>query len=119
MKQTAVDRYITGFDGEVKRRLLFMQGLVKTEVPQASETISYGLIGYKVDSKPLLYFGAFSTHIGLYATPNGHAAFKDAFSVYKQGKGSVQFPLDQPLPVDLIRKVIIYRREQSTKQEGV
>ena len=74
--------------------------------------MSYGLVGYKLNGKPLVYFGAFPNHIGFYATPNGHEAFKDEFAKYKQGKGSVQFPNDQPLPVELITRVIAHRKEQ-------
>ena len=107
-----VDGYIEQFDGEVKARLLTMRQLIRTEVPEAEESYSYGLVGYKLNKKPLVYFGGFKNHVGFYATPNGHEAFAEEFSKYKQGKGSVQFPLDQPLPVNLIKRVIEYRVQQ-------
>ena len=107
-----VDVYINGFGDERTDRLTTMRSLVSTITPDAQEAMSYGLVGYKLNGKPLVYFGAFPKHIGFYATPNGHEAFKEEFSKYKQGKGSVQFPLDQPLPVELIRKVIAYRKSQ-------
>ena len=107
-----VDIYINGFGDERTEKLTTMRSLVNTITPDAQEAMSYGLVGYKLNGKPLVYFGAFPKHIGFYATPNGHEAFKDEFSKYKQGKGSVQFPLDQPLPVELIRKVIAYRKTQ-------
>ena len=107
-----VDVYINGFGDERTERLMTMRSLVSTITPDAQEAMSYGLVGYKLNGKPLVYFGAFPKHIGFYATPNGHEAFKEEFSKYKQGKGSVQFPLDQPLPVELIRKVIAYRKSQ-------
>jgi uncharacterized protein YdhG (YjbR/CyaY superfamily) len=107
-----VDVYINGFGDERTDRLTTMRSLVSTITPDAQEAMSYGLVGYKLNGKPLVYFGAFPKHIGFYATPNGHEAFKEEFSKYKQGKGSVQFPLDQPLPVELIRKVIAYRKTQ-------
>ena len=107
-----VDEYINGFGDEITERLTTMRSLVSTITPDAQEAMSYGLVGYKLNGKPLVYFGAFPKHIGFYATPNGHEAFKEEFSKYKQGKGSVQFPLDQPLPVELIRKVIAYRKTQ-------
>lgn len=106
----AVDMYIGGFGDERTVRLQTMQRLVHELVPGAVESMSYGLVGYKLNGKPLVYFGAFPKHIGLYATPNGHEHFKDDFAPYKQGKGSVQFPLDQPLPIDLITRVIVYRK---------
>lgn len=108
-----VEEYIGQFEGEVKARLLKMRKLVRSTVPDAEEGIMYGLVGYKLNKKPLVYFGGFAHHIGFYATPNGHEAFAKEFARYKQGKGSVQFPNDQPLPVELIKRVIAYRQEQS------
>lgn len=107
-----VDSYIDQFDGEVKARLLQLRQLVRAEVSEAKEGIAYGLVGYKLGGKPLVYFGGFAKHIGFYATPNGHEAFKKEFSKYKQGKGSVQFPNNQPLPIELIKRVIEYRKQQ-------
>lgn len=112
-KSPDVDAYIAKFEGIRRERLEAMRDLVTTTVPDAVEAVSYGLVGYKLHGKPLVYFGAYPNHIGFYATPNGHEAFADEFSHYKQGKGSVQFPLDQPLPVDLIRRVVLYRKQQS------
>lgn len=106
-----VDAYIDQFDGEVEARLVAMRELVCAEVPAATEGFMYGLIGYKLHKKPLVYFGGFKNHIGFYATPNGHEAFAKDFSKYKQGKGSVQFPLDRPLPTDLIQRVVRYRKK--------
>lgn len=109
-----VDTYINKFDGKVKARLLTMREIVRAEAPDAVESMSYGMPGYKLHGKPLVYFAGYAGHIGFYATPNGHEAFKDEFASYKQGKGSVQFPHDQPLPVELVRRVVRYRREQLT-----
>lgn len=109
-KSTEVDAYIAKFEGERKNCLEAMRELVTELVPEADEAVSYGLVGYKLNGKPLVYFGAFPNHIGFYATPNGHAAFAEDFAKYKQGKGSVQFPLDEPLPIDLIKCVVTYRK---------
>ncbi len=108
----SIDEYIQNFNEDVKTRLSRMRELVKQEAPDAEESISYGLIAYKLRDKPLVYFGGFKSHIGFYATPNGHDAFREDFSKYKQGKGSVQFPLNEPLPEELITRVIAYRKEQ-------
>ena len=108
-KNSEVGDYINQFGSETKKRLLTMRKLVKTHAPEAEEAIMYGLVGYKLNKKPLVYFGGFAKHVGFYATPNGHEAFKKEFSKYKQGKGSVQFPLDEPLPTELIKHVIEYR----------
>lgn len=107
----AVEEYIDQFDGEVKARLLQLREIVRAEAPNAIEGFGYGLVGYKLNKKPLVYFGGFARHIGFYATPNGHEAFREEFAKYKQGKGSVQLPNDQPLPVELIRKVVQHRKQ--------
>lgn len=108
----SVEDYINQFDGESKRRLISLRKMVHGEVPDAEEGIMYGLVGYKLQKKPLVYFGAFSQHIGVYATPLTHTEFADELSKYKQGKGSVQFPLDQPLPDQLIRRMVRFKKEQ-------
>jgi len=107
-----VDTYIDKFDGEAKKRLLRLREIVRREVPEAKEGFMYGLVGYKLNKKPLVYFGGFAKHIGFYATPQGHEAFLSDLSQYKQGKGSVQFPLGQPLPEDLIVRMVQFRKEQ-------
>ena len=106
-----VEEYINHFTGETKARLVTLRELIRSEVPEAQEGIMYGLVGYKLRKKPLVYFGGFEHHVGFYATPNGHEAFKQDLSKYKQGKGSVQFPLDEPLPIDLVRRMVQYRRD--------
>lgn len=106
-----VTRYLASFDNDTVKKLLIIRKIIQTEAPFASEGISYGLIGFKLNGKPLVYIGAFTHHIGLYATPSGHEAFKKEFAPYKQGKGSVQFPLDQPLPLDLIKRIVKFRKE--------
>ncbi|HEY0964954.1 MAG TPA: DUF1801 domain-containing protein [Candidatus Saccharimonadales bacterium] len=112
MAMNNVESYIHQFDGLVRKRLEELRRLVHSKAPEAQESFSYGLVGYKLSGKPLVYFGGFKHHIGFYATPNGHEAFADEFAKYKQGKGSVQFPLDQPLPTELIARVIEYRKGQ-------
>lgn len=107
-----VDSYLNMYQGESRKRLETIRKTVHKLAPDATEALSYGLVGYKYKGKPLVYFGGFERHTGFYATPNGHEAFKQDFAPYKQGKGSVQFPLDKPLPLELIKKVITYRIKQ-------
>lgn len=109
-KSSEVDDYINQFEGELKSRLLQLREVINEEAPEAIEAISYGLVGYKLNGKPLVYFGGFRSHVGFYATPNGHEAFAADFAQYKQGKGSVQFPLDKPLPLELVKRVVEYRK---------
>lgn len=111
-KSSDVDAYISRFDGEAKSRLLTLRDLVCNTAPDAEEGIMYGLAGYKYNKKPLIYFGGFTNHIGVYATPDAHEIFADKLSTYKRGKGSVQFPLDQPLPVDLVKQMVLFNKKQ-------
>lgn len=108
---STVDEYIASFPAEVSGRLAHLRALVHEHAPGAAEGISYGMPAYKLKGKPLIYFAAFKNHIGLYATPSGHAAFADELSKYKQGKGSVQFPLNEPFPDDLVVRIVKFRVE--------
>ena len=111
MKISTVDEYLSQFEGETLERLTTLRLLVKQLAPEAVESMAYGIVSYKLNGKPLIYFGGFAKHIGLYATPNGHEAFAKDFARYKGGKGSVQLPLDEPLPLELVRRVIKFRIE--------
>ena len=104
-----VDEYLARFNGEVRARLDTMRATIHDTAPDAVESMAYGMPAYKLDGKPLVYFGGYGKHVGFYATPNGHEAFADEFSRYRQGKGSVQFPHTEPLPVDLVRRVVEFR----------
>jgi uncharacterized protein YdhG (YjbR/CyaY superfamily) len=104
-----VDTYIQQFPTPLQERLQQVREVITQTAPEANELISYGMPAYKLHGKPLVYFAGYKNHIGLYATPNGHAAFQKEFSKYKQGKGSVQFPLLEPLPLDLIQQVVAFR----------
>jgi len=110
-----VDDYISYFPLETKTKLHIIRQIIKDIAPEAIESISYGMPAYKINKKPLVYFGGFAKHIGFYATPTGHEKFKKQLSVYKQGKGSVQFPLDQQLPVALIKNIIKFRLKINNK----
>lgn len=109
MAATSVDDYLAGFDGEVRSRLDAMRDTVRAAAPDAVESMAYGMPAYKLDGKPLVYFAGYDRHVGFYATPNGHEAFADEFSRFRQGKGSVQFPHTEPLPLDLVRRVVEFR----------
>ena len=106
-----VDEYIEQFDGIVRERLETIRSLLRSELPDAVESISYGMPTYKLQGHPVVYFAGYPKHIGFYATPNGHEAFANDFARYKQGKGSVQFPHDRPLPIGLIKRVALFRRD--------
>lgn len=107
-----VDEYISQFPAPVQQGLRDIRTLVQKHAAESVECIAYGMPAYKLRGKPLIYYAGFEHHVGLYATPSGHVAFAKQFAPYKQGKGSVQFPHDQPLPLILIKKVIVYRVEE-------
>lgn len=104
-----VDEYIASLPEKTQGLLQEMRKTIQQAAPEAKESISYGMPAYKLNGKPLVYFAAFARHIGFYATPTGHAAFTEDLKKYKQGKGSVQFPLSEPLPLELIRRIVEFR----------
>lgn len=107
-----VDQYISDFPAEVQEKLTQVRTIIRLTAPEASESISYGMPAYKMNGKPLVYFAGYKNHIGFYATPSGHEQFATELSCYKQGKGSVQFPHDKPIPVDLIRRIVEFRMKE-------
>lgn len=112
----SVDEYIGQASEEVKEKLITIRSIIVENAPDASEHILYGMPAYKTFKKPLVYFAAYANHIGFYATPNGNIAFAKDLKGYKTGKGSIQFPLTEPLPIDLITRIVKFRiDENSTK----
>ncbi len=110
-----VDNYIANFPEEVQFILNKIRTVILEAAPESREEMAYGMPGYKLKGKPLVYFAGYRSHIGFYATPTGHAEFREALAGYKQGKGSVQFPLTRPIPYELIRSIVLFRvRDVST-----
>ncbi|WP_199856419.1 iron chaperone [Lunatibacter salilacus] len=110
---TSISDYIAAFPTEVQEVLTQLRTIILETVPDAEEGFAYQMPSFKTHGKPLVYFAAFKNHIGLYATPTGHDAFKERLAGYKQGKGSVQFPLNQPIPYDLIREIVLFRMAEN------
>ena len=106
-----VETYIAQFPDEVQKILEKIRAIILAEVPEAEERISYAMPGYYLNKKPLVYFAGYKNHIGFYATPTGHEKFEKELSKFKQGKGSVQFPLNQAIPYDLIKEIMKFRKE--------
>jgi uncharacterized protein YdhG (YjbR/CyaY superfamily) len=109
-KPQNIDEYIAQFPKEVQVKLNLIRTAIKKILPHATEKLSYGIPTF-FQKKNIIHFAAFQNHIGLYATPSGHEAFKEELSKYKQGKGSVQLPLDETLPLELIQKITQFRKE--------
>lgn len=110
--------YLASFPTEVKAVLLEIRSRMYRLVPEAEESLAYGMPAYKTYGKPLVYFAAFKQHIGFYALPSGHEAFAAALRTYKQGRGSVQFPLNQPMPWSLIEDIILFRKHENERNHG-
>ena len=111
-KPTNIDEYIVSFPKEIQAILEEVRATVKQAAPDAEEAISYGIPTFRLRKTNMVHFAAFKNHIGFYPTPTGSEAFKKELSGYKTGKGSVQFPLDKPMPLDLITRIVEFRIEQ-------
>jgi uncharacterized protein YdhG (YjbR/CyaY superfamily) len=104
-----VDEYIADFPENIQALLNQVRSTIRQTASDAIESIGYGMPAYKLNGRPLVYFAGYKNHIGFYATPTGHSEFAEELSKYKQGKGSVQFPLDQPIPYELIAQIVAFR----------
>ena len=113
----SIDEYIAGFPKSVQHVLEQVRAVIKAAAPDAQEAIKYRLPTFVLNGN-LVHFGAFKNHIGFYPTPSGIEKFKDGLSVFKNAKGSVQFPLDKPMPLKLITKIVKFRVAESRAQES-
>jgi uncharacterized protein YdhG (YjbR/CyaY superfamily) len=104
-----VNEYIATYPEEVQSILTNIRSLIKDLAPDAVEKIAYGMPAFKTEGKPLIYFAAFSKHIGLYATPTANVRFAEKLQNYTYGKGSIQFPLNKPIPYDLVREIVVFK----------
>ena len=109
-----IGEYITAFPPKVRRRLSAMRATIRRHAPKAEERISYRIPTYFLNGN-LVHFAAFARHIGFYPGPTGIAAFEEALSGYKRAKGSVQFPYDEPLPLELVADIVKFRVAENTK----
>jgi len=110
-----IDEYIKTFPRDIQKILEAVRKTIKESAPDAEETISYQIPTFKLNGN-LVHFAAFKNHIGFYPTPSGQKAFQKELSVYKSGKGSIQFPIDKPIPLSRIKKIVKHRvKENSTK----
>jgi uncharacterized protein YdhG (YjbR/CyaY superfamily) len=105
---STIDAYIATFPKDTQDILTTLRATIRAAAPDAQETISYQVPTFTLKGT-LVQFAAHTHHIGFYPTPSGIGAFQDELSAYKRAKGSVQFPLDQPLPLDVIRRIVQFR----------
>jgi uncharacterized protein YdhG (YjbR/CyaY superfamily) len=109
----SIDEYIAEFPPTVRERLQQVREVIRAGAPDAVETISYAMPTFDLNGH-LVHFAAFKSHIGLYPTPTGIDQFQEELAPYKGGKGSLRFPLDEPLPSDLIRRIVEFRVLENT-----
>lgn len=115
-KVSTIDEYIQDFPKDVQLILEKVRKTIHEAAPDATEAISYGLATFKLNGN-LVHFGGFEKHIGFYPAPNGIEAFKKELGKYQSGKGTLQFPINEPIPYDLISKVVKYRVQQNLEKK--
>ncbi|MEE4193794.1 MAG: DUF1801 domain-containing protein [Anaerolineae bacterium] len=111
-KPTNIDEYIAQYPADVQEILSSIRRLIHEVVPAVEEALSYGIPTFKLKGKNLVHFGAYKKHIGFYPSPSVIAYFEEPLSIYEGAKGSVKFPLNQPIPYELIRRMVEYRLEE-------
>ena len=113
-----IDEYIGTFPKDVQAILETVRQTIRKAAPETEEAISYQMPTFKLNGRYLVYFAAWKNHIGFYPVPSGIEAFKKELSSYKQGKGSVQFPINKPIPYDLVKKIIKYRVKENLEKDS-
>jgi len=112
-----IDEYIATFPKNVQNILEEMRKVIKESAPESEEAISYGMPTFKLKGN-LVHFAAYKNHIGFYPTPSAIEAFKEDLSSYKSSKGAVQFPIDKPIPFELVKKIVIFRVEENLAKKS-
>lgn len=115
-KPNNINEYIAGFPKNIQKILEQIRATIKKAAPEAEETISYAIPTFTLNGN-LVHFATFKNHIGFYPAPTGNEALKKELSVYKTGKGSIQFPLEKPMPLDLITKIVKFRVKENLQKE--
>ncbi|OFW56556.1 MAG: hypothetical protein A2133_08565 [Actinobacteria bacterium RBG_16_64_13] len=110
-----MDEYIAEFPADTQTVLQGMRALIRASAPDATETISYAIPTFDLNGRHLVHFAGYAFHVGFYPGASGIEAFKGELAPFKSAKGSVQFPLDQPLPADLIARMVEYRVEENVR----
>lgn len=112
-----IDEYINTFPEDIRTMLNELRQTIRDAAPEAEETINYQIPTFTLNGN-LVHFAAFPNHIGFYPTPSGMEAFKKELAGYKSAKGSVQFPIHEPLPLPLIRKIVEYRVKENLERKS-
>lgn len=120
IKNTAptIDEYIADYPKDIQQLLQQIRVTIKKAAPGAQEAIKYAIPAFVLNGN-LVFFAAYKHHIGFYPAPVKNAAFKNDFDGYKTGKGTVQFPLDKPMPLDLVTKIVKFRIKENAERAGI
>ena len=118
-KPTTVDEYIADSSKDQQKLLKQIRATIKKALPGSGQRISYGLPCFTLDDSPVFFYAAFTHHVSVYPVPREHPAFKKELSAYKGGKGTAQFPLDEPLPLDLIARIAKFRMDEKAKAHAL
>ena len=113
---SSVDEYISSFPEHIREKLYEIRDVIKKIVPEAQEKISYQMPAFFLNGN-IVYFAGFSKHIGFYPGANGVEVFKNELTKYKFAKGSVQFPVNEPLPIELIKRIVTFKVEENSKKK--
>jgi uncharacterized protein YdhG (YjbR/CyaY superfamily) len=116
IKPNNIDEYIAGFPKTTQKILKQVRATIKKAAPAALEKISYGIPTFTLNERYLIYFAGFKNHISLYPAPRGNEIFKKELSGYKGGKGTVQFPLDEPIPLNLITRIVKFKIKENSEK---
>ncbi len=112
------DEYIATFPEELKEKLRGIRVTIRNAVPDAEEAIRYGMPTFRLNGSNLVHFAAFRDHLGFFPTPSGVEKFQKELSSYHTSKGTIQFPLDKPVPYDLVERIARFRAEEMRKKKS-
>jgi len=112
----SIDEYIASFPRDVQQTMEQLRSTIKAAAPEAGEKISYNMPTFTLNGTYLVYFAGWKNHIAFYGAPRGNAEFKEDLSAYEAGKGTLQFPFDKPMPLDLITKIVKFRAAENLKR---
>jgi uncharacterized protein YdhG (YjbR/CyaY superfamily) len=114
-----IDEFVAGFPKNVRDVLEELRRAIRESAPKAEEAISYGIPTFDLNGKHLVHFSAYKNHVGFYPTSSGIEAFKKELSPFKTSKGTVQFPLDKPIPLDLVKKIVRFRVKEIESRKKI
>ena len=115
---TTIDGYISTFPADIQAILENVRQAIQKAAPEAAETISYGIPTFNLNGKHLVFFAGWKHHVSLYPLPAGDEAFQQEISHYKRAKGSIQFPLDKPIPYDLVEQIVTLLIKENPEKES-